>query len=117
MLKKLAVIGMVLTLTGCATHQQANTAVGAGVGAVVGHAIAGRGGAAVGAVVGTAIGSQHPTQGGSVYVERQVITPRPVRDCSIYRQRLDNCNEIYNPVNRHYCRRDAESHYERCLYQ
>ena len=62
MLKKLVYSTLVLiVLSGCATHQQANTAVGAGTGAIIGNAIGGRGGAAVGALMGAAIGGQQPT--------------------------------------------------------
>lgn len=119
MLKRILVISTMVALTGCATHQQANTAVGAGVGAVVGHAIGGRGGAAVGAVVGSAIGSNQPVQTHPtpVYIERQVIIPGRKAQCQAYRIRLDNCNSIISPVTRHYCRRDAENHYENCLYR
>lgn len=75
MLKRIVVIGVLAALTGCATHQQANTAVGAGVGAVIGNAVGGRGGAVAGAVLGTAIGSQQPTQ--PRVVEQQVIVQQP----------------------------------------
>lgn len=67
------------SLTGCATHQQANTAVGAGVGAVVGHAIGGHGGAIAGAVVGSAIGSNQPASPPVAYSPRPIYTPYPVR--------------------------------------
>ncbi len=67
MLKRILVVGALVALTGCATHQQANTAVGASVGAVVGHAIGGNGGAVVGAVVGSTIGSQQPVYA-SIYL-------------------------------------------------
>jgi len=75
MLKRIFIVGLIVALTGCATHQQANTAVGAGVGAVIGNAVGGRGGAAVGAVLGTAIGGQQPTQGR--VIEQQVIVQQP----------------------------------------
>lgn len=75
MLKRIVIIGVLAALTGCATHQQANTAVGAGVGAVIGNAVGGRGGAVAGAVLGTAIGSQHPAQ--PRVVEQQVIVQQP----------------------------------------
>lgn len=78
MLKRVFIIGVVVALTGCATHQQANTAVGAGMGAVFGHAVGGRGGATVGAVVGSMIGSQQPThQSQPVYVHPAPVTVYP----------------------------------------
>ena len=102
MLKKLIGISLVLALTGCATHQQANTAVGAGTGAIIGNAIGGRGGAAVGALIGASIGEQQPThRGQNVYVERQIVHPAVVRpDYSV-------CNQ-WHYQERQSCFRGAE---------
>jgi len=77
MLKRIFIVGVMVALTGCATHQQANTAVGAGVGAVIGNAVGGRTGAAMGAVLGTAIGSQQPTYSQPRVIEQQIIVQQP----------------------------------------
>jgi hypothetical protein len=77
---------VLVALSGCATHQQANTAVGAGTGAIIGNALGGRGGAAVGALMGASIGSQQPTQR-NIIVERQIVHPAAVRpDYSVCNQ-------------------------------
>jgi uncharacterized protein YcfJ len=102
MLKKIATSTLVLiVLSGCATHQQANTAVGAGTGAIIGNAIGGRSGAAVGAVMGAAIGSQQPTQR-NVIVERQVIRSTTVQP------NYSMCNQ-WNYYERESCYRGAEA--------
>jgi len=99
MLKRTLVIGALVStaaLTGCATHQQANTAVGAGVGAVVGNAVAGRGGAVVGAVLGTAIGSQHPASPPVVYAPAPVHVYQQRQVCflnqEVYQARIAGCD-------------------------
>lgn len=57
-----AVIASLVVLSGCATHQQAGTGVGAVTGAAVGHVIGGGGvvgtvlGGVVGAIAGSAVG-------------------------------------------------------------
>lgn len=114
MLKRIFVVGAIastVALTGCATHQQANTAVGAGVGAVVGHAIGGRGGAAVGAVLGTAIGSQHPTGPAVVYTPApQVYHRREVcfLNQEMYHARIAGCDAKFRNDPRYgYQHRDA----------
>jgi len=92
---------VLLALTGCATHQQANTAVGAGTGAIIGNAIGGRTGAAFGAIVGASVGSNQPTQP-HVIVERQVVRPVVIRpDYSM-------CNQWYHQE-RESCFRGAEA--------
>lgn len=115
MLKKIVISTLVLSaLTGCATHHQANTAVGAGTGAVIGNAIGGRGGAAVGALIGASIGGQQPTQHGqTVYVERQVILP--VNQCHIYVERERNCYNLRYLDTRAMCIEDARAHYYNCI--
>lgn len=118
MLKKILIVGAVVALTGCATHQQANTAVGAVVGGAVGHAIGGRGGAAVGAVIGSAMGSQQPTQGGTVIVERQppvYVERQIVRDCRIYRERERNCYTYRYSDTRAMCIEEERNRYHSCL--
>lgn len=63
MFKRLFVITAAVMLTGCATHQQSNQALGAVLGGAVGHhAIGGAAGTAIGAMVGGAIGGNQPTQ-------------------------------------------------------
>ena len=119
MLKKIVISTLVLlALSGCATHQQANTAVGAGTGAVIGNAIGGRGGAAVGALIGASIGSQQPThQGQHVYVERQVIVPNRGYQCQQYADRERNCYNLRYGDTRAMCIEDARQHYQSCLYR
>ena len=118
MLKKLIGITLVLALTGCATHQQANTAVGAGTGAIIGNAIGGRGGAAVGALIGASIGEQQPTQRGqNVYVERQVIVPNRSYQCQKYIDRERNCWNLQYRDTRAMCIEDARQHYQSCMYR
>lgn len=76
MLKRVLIVGALVALTGCATHQQSNQTLGAIVGGAIGHnAIGGPAGTAVGAIIGSAIGGNQPT-----YQPRpQVIyTPAPV---------------------------------------
>lgn len=115
MLKKIGISTLVLmVLTGCATHQQANTAVGAGTGAVIGNAIGGHGGAAVGALIGASIGGQQPTyRGQTVYVERQVIVP--INQCHQYVERERNCYNMRYPDTRAMCIEDARAHYYNCI--
>lgn len=60
-MNKTLLLVTVLALTGCATHQQANTAVGAMSGAAIGHAVGGSAGAVAGAIIGSAIGGDQPT--------------------------------------------------------
>lgn len=101
MLKRILIVGVMVALTGCATHQQANTAVGAGVGAVIGNAVGGHGAAAVGAVVGSMIGSQHPTyQPQPVYVY-----PAPVHVYPDY----SPCSHYWIYQERQACYRGAEN--------
>lgn len=117
MLKKLAYSTLVLlALSGCATHQQANTAVGAGTGAVIGNAIGGKGGAAVGALIGASIGGQQPVQRGqTVYVERQVIVPS--NQCYQYVERERNCWNMQYRDTRAMCIEDARMHYNACIHR
>lgn len=119
MLKRILAVGALVALTGCATHQQANTAVGAGMGAVVGHAIGGQGGAVVGAVVGTAIGSQHPVHAPPVYgypVPVYVIPDRRAQ-CQIYNERIYNCGRLYDPIHRNRCWTSETQRYNHCMNQ
>jgi uncharacterized protein YcfJ len=107
---------VLIALSGCATHQQANTAVGAGTGAIIGNAIGGRGGAAVGALMGASIGGQQPTQRGStVYVERQVIVPNRAYECQKYADRERNCWNMQYRDTRAMCIEDARQHYQSCM--
>lgn len=117
MLKKIVISTLVLlALTGCATHQQANTAVGAGTGAIIGNAIGGRSGAAVGAIMGAAVGSNQPTRQG-VYVERQVIVPNRSYQCQHYLDRERNCYNLRYGDTRAMCIEDARQHYQNCIYR
>lgn len=103
MLKSISVIAVALVLTGCATHQQANTAVGAVTGAVVGRAVAGHGGAVAGAIVGSIIGSEQPT--------RQYHAPPPVVVVPRYERVYPDysmCNQWYYQE-RQACFRGAEA--------
>jgi uncharacterized protein YcfJ len=118
MLKKIVSSTLVLiALTGCATHQQANTAVGAGAGAVIGNAVGGRGGAVAGAIVGSMIGSQQPTQSNQpIYVERYVIPDRSYQ-CRHYIERERNCYNMRYRDTRAMCIEDARNHYQNCMYR
>jgi hypothetical protein len=100
---------VLLALSGCATHQQANTAVGAGAGAIIGNAIGGRSGAAVGAIMGAAVGSNQPTQP-HVIVERQVVRP------SIIRPDYSMCNQ-WHYQERESCYRGAEARAQQEQYR
>ena len=96
MLKKIFIVGAVIALTGCATHQQSNELAGAAVGGIIGNAIGGRGGAAVGAVIGAGIGGSQPTQAAPVYVERQIIRQEIVESCGPrYHRNVNQCEEKY----------------------
>ncbi len=119
MLKRILALGAMVVLTGCATHQQANTAVGAGVGAVVGHAIGGQGGAVVGAVVGSTIGSQQPvyTPPAYGYPAPVYVVPDRRAQCQIYYERIYNCGRIYDPIHRHHCWTSETQRYNHCMYQ
>lgn len=118
MLKKILVVATLVALTGCATHQQANTAVGAGTGAVLGGAVGGRGGAVAGAIVGSMIGSQQPVQAPQhIYTERQIIVPDRRAQCQTYLHREGNCYRLHYPDVKAMCIEDARKSYERCLYQ
>ena len=120
MLKKIFIVGALAVLTGCATHQQANTAVGAGAGAVLGGAMAGRGGALVGGVIGSMIGSQHPVQAQPVqrvYIEQQVIVPDRRAQCQNYNERIYKCGQLYDPIKRNSCWNYETNNYNRCLHQ
>jgi uncharacterized protein YcfJ len=119
MLKKLIGISLVLALTGCATHQQSNEAVGAVIGGTIGHRIGGTGGAILGAGMGAAIGNQQPTQpkGPTVYVERQIIVPDRSHQCRIYRDRERNCYNMRYSDTRAMCIEDARLHYQNCMYR
>jgi uncharacterized protein YcfJ len=128
MLKRILIVGVMVALTGCATHQQANTAVGAGVGAVIGNAVGGRGGAVAGAVLGTAIGSQQPTYNYPHVVEQQVIVQQPryyqqtqvcYTDGAILAHRRDMCmrSYSYDPMSRSACFHQAEQFARVCSYR
>ncbi len=116
MLKKIAIVAALVALTGCATHQQANTAVGAGIGAVVGHAIGGSSGAVVGTMIGTAMGSQHPAGPPVVYapVYPQVYQRREVcvLNQEVYNARVAGCDNKYR-VDPRYTRH----HWQGCMEQ
>lgn len=118
MFKKLLIVGMVVAVSGCATHQQANTAAGAGIGAVLGYAIGGNSGAVVGSALGAAVGITQPTQPtqviiqqptqahpqGRVYTETQVVRPAPA---SVYPD-YSVCNQ-WRYSERENCFRGAEA--------
>jgi uncharacterized protein YcfJ len=114
MLKRIVVIGVLAALTGCATHQQANTAVGAGVGAVIGNAVGGRGSAVAGAVLGTAIGSQQPVHTHSapavIYGPSQSSAYSCYIDGHTRDARRNTCWRVhpYDALAREYCYRDAD---------
>lgn len=61
-LRKLCIVAIALAMSGCATHQQANSTIGGITGAVLGEAVAGRAGAVAGALIGSSIGANQPTQ-------------------------------------------------------
>jgi len=127
MLKKIFVIGAVVALTGCATHQQSNELAGAAVGGVIGNAVGGKAGAVFGAGVGAMIGGQQPTQRPQI-VERQVITPAPrvereliyrephyQTSCRIFVERLDRCELLRGYSDRMSCRQYERSNLDECL--
>lgn len=100
MFKRFAVIITALALTGCATHQQSNQALGAVLGGAVGHhAIGGSAGTAIGAMIGSTIGGNQPTTqspfpgvyGGQVYPDYSV------------------CNQFWHWQERQACYRGAET--------
>ena len=101
MLKRLLVITAAVALTGCATHQQSNQALGAVLGGAVGHhAIGGAAGTAIGAMVGGAIGGNQPTHQhypGPVYSSPQIYP-----DYSV-------CAGFWNWQERQACQRGAET--------
>ena len=101
MLKKIIGVMLLLALTGCATHQQSNEAVGAVIGGTIGHRLGGTGGAILGAGMGAAIGNQQPTQR-NVIVEQQVVHP------NIIRPDYSMCNQ-WNHYERESCYRGAEA--------
>jgi uncharacterized protein YcfJ len=107
---------VLFALTGCATHQQSNSAVGAVVGGAIGKQIGGTGGAILGAGMGAAIGGQQPTQRGqTVYVERQVIVPNRTYQCHKYVERERNCYNMRYRDTRAMCIEDARMHYDTCM--
>jgi hypothetical protein len=119
MLKKIFIIGAVVALTGCATHQQSNELAGAAMGGVIGNAVGGRAGAVLGAGVGAMIGGQQPTQSQRpvyterqpVYVERQVI-----RNCGHYIDRERSCYQLRYGDTRAMCIEDARTRYNSCMH-
>ena len=119
MLKKIVGSTLVLiVLSGCATHQQSNQAVGAVVGGAIGNRLGGAGGAILGAGMGAAIGGQQPTQHGqTVYVERQVVVPSRAQQCHIYVNRERNCWNLQYRDTRAMCIEDARNHYQNCMYR
>ena len=120
MLKKIMYSTLVLiALSGCATHQQSNEAVGAIIGGTIGNRLGGTGGAILGAGMGAAIGGQQPTQprGQPVYVERQVIVPSRAQQCHIYLAREQNCYNMRYQDTRAMCIEDARNHYQNCMYR
>ena len=92
---------VLVALSGCATHQQSNEAVGAIIGGTIGNRIGGTGGAILGAGMGAAIGGQQPTQR-NVIVERQIVRPATIHpDYSMCTQ--------WNHYERESCYRGAEA--------
>lgn len=75
MFKRIAVIGLAvatMSLTGCASPQQSNQALGTIVGGAVGHALnMGPAGTAIGMIVGAEVGRNTPVQGQSVHTYTQ----------------------------------------------
>lgn len=100
MLKRLLVITAAVALTGCATHQQSNQALGAVLGGAVGHhAIGGAAGTAIGAMMGSAIAGNQPTHQHprSVY-----SAPHIYPDYSV-------CADFWNWSERQACQRGVEA--------
>ena len=109
---------VLVALSGCATHQQSNQAVGAVLGGSIGHQLGGVSGAILGAGVGTIIGGQQPTQRGqTVYVERQIIVPNRSYQCQQYADRERNCWNMQYRDTRAMCIEDARQHYQSCMYR
>jgi hypothetical protein len=119
MLKKIFIVGALIALTGCATHQQSNELAGAAMGGVIGNAVGGRAGAVVGAGVGAMIGSQQPTQSHRpVYIERQpvYIERQPIRSCHHFIDRERSCYSLRYSDTRAMCIEDARNRYNACMY-
>lgn len=125
MLKKILIVGAIVTLSGCATHTQSNELAGAAIGGVIGHAVGGNAGAVIGAGVGAAIGGQQPTQGGpAVIVERQIVHPAPristppyypQRNCRVFIEREQGCYTMRYRDTRALCIEDARNRYYDCM--
>jgi hypothetical protein len=115
MLKRVFIISLALALTGCATHQQSNQALGAVLGGAVGHhAIGGSAGTAIGAMIGGAIGGNQPR----VYHEQQIIHPiNPSRyaQCEIYLRRFANCSSLPTTRDERSCQISERSYYNSCM--
>ena len=96
-------IATAVSMPGAAADPVAGAAIGAGVGAVAGHAISGRDGALVGGAVGAVTGYQIAKNHHRAHQRRHVAYrsyQRPV----YYRQRPAR---VYQAPNRHYSARPA----------
>jgi hypothetical protein len=123
MLKKIVIVGALLALTGCATHQQSNELAGAAIGGVIGNAVGGRAGAVVGAGVGAMVGGNQPIQSSPpVVVERQIVIPRsatppytPQRNCRVFIERERGCYTMRYHDTRAMCIESARNRYYDCM--
>lgn len=125
MLKRILVVGALVALTGCATHQQSNQTLGAIVGGAVGHsAIGGPAGTAIGAMVGAAIGGNQPTYHNYPPV---IHAPVPVYrgpSCYVnhdrYSRLVTGCDRNFRINGDHYtysaCRQSAYKNSQVCQY-
>jgi osmotically inducible lipoprotein OsmB len=123
MLKKILLVGAVVALTGCATHQQSNELAGAAVGGIIGNAVGGRGGAVLGAGLGAMIGHQQPTQREpQVIIERQIVQGGIVESCRPrYHRDITQCEEKnlrdpnYTQQMFNACVAQAKYRYQNCI--
>lgn len=100
MLKRILAVVALVTLTGCATHQQSNQGLGAVIGGAIGHnTIGGAGGTAVGAMIGAAIGGNQPTQHSQHY---------PGHSPQLYPNYSD-CAAFWNWQERQACQRGVDA--------
>lgn len=115
MRKILAIIGLSIVLTGCATHQQANQTTGAVLGGVVGNHIGGTPGAIFGAGMGAIIGGQQPTE--QHYHRPPIHEYRQYRhnQCEIYRHREHSCYSYYRHYDVKMCLDDNRIRYYNCM--
>lgn len=97
---------LVLSLTGCATNQQAGEAVGAIAGGVIGNQIGGGAGRAAATVIGAGVGAAVGGAVGRDMDERRTERRAPIYDA--WHSPYPQCNRYhYNTQERAACERGA----------